>query len=129
MNIESVKIYCTFFIIYLLIDLIWIYGAKKMHVQMIEKVQKEPVKFNIVAASMFYLMAPLAYCIFIKPYACDLKTAIKLSISIAGLMYGSFDLTNKTIFKDYSWSYTFADISWGMFNMTLTTIIIYMLHC
>ena len=129
MNMEILKIYFTFLIIYLLIDMIWIFGARKMHVEMIEKVQKSPVKTNFVAAGLFYLMAPLAYCIFIKPYACDLKSAIKFSLAISSLMYGTFDLTNKTIFRDYSWTYTFADILWGTFSMTLTTIIMHKVFC
>ena len=119
--------YVIFMIIYVLLDMIWIYGARSLHIHMIEKVQKEPLKTNMIAASLFYLMAPLAYIIIIEPHAKTLKEALKLSMSIGFLMYGTFDLTNKTIFKDYSWSYTFTDIWWGVFSMTTTTFVMYKL--
>lgn len=125
MNSDFLRNYLIFMIIYLLIDMVWILGARKMHIHMIESIQKEPMKANMTAASLFYLMAPMAYVIFIKPYAKDLTDALRLSFAISGLMYGSFDLTNKTIFKNYSWSYTFTDIIWGMFSMTLTTFFVF----
>lgn len=125
MDSNFLKNYLIFMIIYLLIDMVWIFGARKMHIHMIESVQKEPLKANMSAAALFYLMAPMAYVIIIKPYAEDLPDALRLSVAISGLMYGSFDLTNKTIFKNYSWSYTFTDILWGMFSMTLTTFFMF----
>jgi uncharacterized membrane protein len=38
-------------------------------------------------------------------------------------MYGTFDLTNKAIFKDYEWSYAIADTLWGGFAMGLASYI------
>jgi uncharacterized membrane protein len=119
--------YFFFLIIYLLIDMIWLYGARPLHIHMVESVQKEPLKANFKAAALFYLIAPIAYIGIIEPHSHSLKEALQLSLTVSGLMYGTFDLTNKTIFKNYSWSYTFTDIWWGMFSMTMTTFIMFRL--
>ena len=39
------------------------------------------------------------------------------------LMYSTFDLTNKAIFKDYPWSYALADMTWGTFLIGLVSAI------
>ena len=117
--------YVLFMVLYMLIDMVWIFGARPLHVKMVESVQKEPMKINMTAGLMFYLLSPLAYVVIIEPHAKTLSDALKLSITTASLMYGTFDLTNKTLFSQYSWSYTFADIIWGIIALTLTTLIMY----
>ena len=120
--------YVLFMVIYMLIDMVWIFGARPMHIRMVEDVQKEPLKVNMTAGLLFYLLSPLAYVVIIEPHSTNLKEAIKLSITTASLMYGTFDLTNKTLFRHYSWSYTFADIWWGIIALTLTTLIMFQIQ-
>jgi uncharacterized membrane protein len=122
---KQVNSYFLFLIVYFMIDLIWVVGARKFHVAMIEKVQKEPFKANLLAAFIFYLIAPISFVCIIEPHSNDAKSAVKLALMIGGLMNGAFDLTNKTIFKNFSWSYTVLDTWWGMFNMALSTLIVF----
>jgi uncharacterized membrane protein len=102
--------YIKFFVIYIIIDMIWVIGAKKIHSNMVEKVQKKPLEANLWAAGLYYLMAPLLYIFLVKPYAKNLGDALKIAITCGLLMFGTFDLTNRAIFQDYSWTYTIMDI-------------------
>jgi uncharacterized membrane protein len=122
---KRVSSYFLFLIVYMMVDLVWVVGARSLHVQMIESVQKAPLKANLIAAFMFYLIAPIAFIVFIEPHSANVKSAINLALIIGGLMSGAFDLTNKTIFKDFSWSYTVMDTFWGMFNMAFSSMIVY----
>jgi uncharacterized membrane protein len=117
--------YIKFLVIYIVIDMVWVIGAGKMHSNMVEKVQKKPLKVNLLAASLYYLMAPLLYIFVIKPYAKTTSDVLKIAITCSLLMFGTFDLTNRAIFQDYSWSYTAMDISWGVFSITLACFLTY----
>jgi len=117
--------YIKFLIIYIVIDMVWVIGAGKMHSNMVETIQKKPLKANLLAASLYYLMVPLLSIFVIKPYANNLEDALKLAATCGGLMFGTFDLTNMAIFEGYSWSYTVMDIAWGMTSLTLATFLTY----
>ena len=118
-------IYIKFLVLYVLIDMIWIIGGNKFHTDMINKVQGSNITPNYIAALLYYLMAPLAYVYIIKPLSKTKEDVIKNSILVGLLMYGTFDLTNKALFKNYPWTYTIADMTWGMFSITATSYIIY----
>lgn len=120
--------YIVFMILYFFIDMAWIIGARPLHVKMVESVQKEPLKINMKAGTLFYLLSPLAYIVLIEPHAKSLSDALKLALVTASLMYGTFDLTNKTLFTQYSWYYTFTDILWGITALTLTTFIMFQIR-
>lgn len=113
--------YIKFIVLYIVIDLVWIIGAKKLHASTVEKVQGAPLSVDPVPVALYYLMAPLAYIFIIKPHAKNLKDVMLMSALVGGLMFGTFDLTNKAIFKAYPWSYTIMDIMWGIFSITLVS--------
>jgi uncharacterized membrane protein len=105
--------FITFMILLLLIDSIWVLGARKIHSQVVESVQKAPLNPDLLPAALFYVMVPFAYVLIIKKLAKTKVDALLYGMLVGMLMYGTFDLTNKAIFKDYPWSYTIADMSWG----------------
>lgn len=105
--------YIIFFIVLLLVDLVWLIGANKMHKHVIEKVQNSPLKINIVSALAFYFLASFGYILIIKQLAKNVKSAFCYGLLLGLLMYGTFDLTNKAIFTNYPWTYTIADMTWG----------------
>ena len=116
--------YIKFLVVYIVIDMIWIIGASKWHMNTIKSVQKSPGDINFTAAGLYYLLAPLSYVFIIKPLSKTKKELVKNSIIVGLLMYGTFDLTNKALFKDYPWKYTFADMMWGMTSITTTSLIV-----
>jgi uncharacterized membrane protein len=117
------KSYLMFLVIYFIIDMFWIFGAKKIHARTVESVQNSPLKGDMIPAIMYYLLAPIAYIAIIEPYAKSNVDAVKLAAIIGALMFGAFDLTNKAIFTNYPWSYVAMDMSWGIFSMSLATLI------
>ena len=121
----SLKEYFTFILLYFLIDLIWLKGASKLHQNTYRNVTgKSEMNINYIAVILFYLIAPLAYFIFIKNKF-DKKN-IFLYASLMGLiLYATYDLTSKAIYnQSYSWFYTFADMAWGTFVFGLVSYII-----
>ena len=113
----------SFMIILLVIDSIWVVGGSKIHSHVIQSVQKEPMKVNYLSALLFYVIAPLGYIYITKKLATDVKSAFLYGMLLGLLMYGTFDLTNKAVFKDYPWSYTIADMSWGTLVVGLVSAI------
>jgi uncharacterized membrane protein len=114
-------------ILLLLIDSIWVLGARKIHSQVVESVQKAPLNPDLLPAALFYLLVPLAYVFIIKKLAKTKTDAFLYGLLVGMLMYGTFDLTNKAIFKDYPWSYTIADMSWGTMCVGVVSLLTFSL--
>ena len=119
------KLFLTFMIILVIIDSIWVLGANKLHSSVVKRVQKSDLSVDLIAALMFYLLVPLAYIFLILPLSKNETDAFKYGILLGALMYGTFDLTNKAIFKDYPWSYTVADMTWGALCIGVVSFITY----
>jgi uncharacterized membrane protein len=119
------KTYLLFLLVYILVDLVWIYGAQNMHLKMVQDVQGSSLSANMYAALLYYLLAGLLFACIVKPYATTEKDVIKLAALLGLLMFGTFDLTNKALFKGYTWKYVILDMMWGVFSITLTSYIVW----
>jgi uncharacterized membrane protein len=115
MNLEYLK----FPVILFIIDIFWL--SRQVHKVQIEKIQKSPLEVDMTAGALFYVLAAFAYNRFVQPFAITKKDAFKIGATIGFIMYGTFDLTNKAIFKDYEWTYAIADTLWGGFAMGLAS--------
>lgn len=112
------KSYVIFVVLYLVLDMIWLQGGRRLHVAAFNKVtdqQVKNIKIDMVAGSIFYLIAPLAYFVFVKPLAKgDSKRSFYLGSLMGLLLYSTYDLTSKAIYNErYQWSYALKDILWG----------------
>jgi uncharacterized membrane protein len=90
--------YLKFPVILLIIDAFWL--SRPIHKVQIEKIQKSPLQLDMTAGVLFYILAAFAYHRFVQPFAITKKDAFKIGATIGVLMYGTFDLTNKAIFKE-----------------------------
>ena len=115
-------------VVLLLVDSLWVVGARKLHQDTIEKVQKSPMKVDYVPALMFYLMVPLGYVFIVKKLSKTRKDAFLYGMLLGLLMYGTFDLTNKAVFKEYPWSYTIADMAWGTLCVGIVSAVVFSLE-
>ncbi len=109
--------YIKFCVLLVLIDMIWIIGFSNLHKDQVHAIQKSPLQLDLIPAVLFYILATIGYVVFIK----HAKTnKFYLGCMLGLLMYGSFDLTNKAIFRDYTWKYAILDMTWGtlLFGMT-----------
>jgi uncharacterized membrane protein len=126
MNIV-IKEYVLFLILLVIIDSFYLFGLKDTHNKVFEKVQKSKLEVNLKYGSLFYLLAPIAYIYFIKPLSSKDKNNItqiaKYGALMGLLMYGTFDITNLALFKDYPSWYALMDTLWGTFAIMLTSIL------
>ncbi len=110
----DVSLYIKFVTLFLLIDSIWLVGYQKGHQDQIQSIQHSPLQMNYKAGLLFYaLLAPLAFFYFIKPFSTSKKDAFIKGAVLFFLMYGTFDITNKAVFKEYKWDYALKDTLWG----------------
>ena len=57
--------YIYFIILLFVIDLFWL--SQPLHKPLYTSIQKSPIIFDKLAATLFYSLAPLGYFIFVKP--------------------------------------------------------------
>ena len=119
----NIKDYVTFIVIYVAIDYIWL--SRDLHKENIYKIQKKELKLNLLAAGLFYLIAPLYFFYYIKPLSVSKFDALKKGMLLGFLAYSTYDLTNKAVFEDYSWGYAISDIVWGTFVLGIVSYIMY----
>ena len=125
------KDYIVFLIVLLLIDSIYLFSLKKIHSKVISTIQNEPLNVKYKYASIFYLIAPLAYTNFIKTLSksqSNSKKNILIQLlkygSLMGLlMYGTFDATNLALFNKYPEWYALMDTAWGMIAISIASIL------
>ena len=115
-------------IILLVIDSIWVLGARNLHSKIAQNVQKSPLKVDILPVILFYLLVPLGYVFIIKKLAKTKVEAFLYGLLLGLLMYGTFDLTNKAIFKDYPWYYTLLDMGWGTLCVGIVSFLCFQLR-
>jgi uncharacterized membrane protein len=122
----NIKEYLSFIFLYLIIDLVWLKGAKKLHQRTYKQVTgKDEMEVNYLAVILFYLVAPLGYIVFIKNKYTGYDV-FKYGMLMGLLLYSTYDFTSKAIYnKSYDWSYALLDIAWGTFVFGLVSYIIH----
>lgn len=69
---------------------------------------------NLAAAATFYLLYPIGLVIFaVLPSGGDWLRALALGALFGLFCYGTYDMTNLSILKDWPLGLTFIDIAWG----------------
>ena len=115
--------YIYFLVIYFIIDMIWISLTSRFHKSAIEGVQKEPLAINMVSGTIYYILVSFLMIYIISQYAKSVDDAMKLGTIIALLMFVTFDLTNKTVFKNYPYWYVAMDVAGGVTSIVLSLYI------
>jgi uncharacterized membrane protein len=107
-------------IIYLVLDISWIYLNNKMYTSNIENIQNSTFKLNIYAALLSYVIISL-YLIFLIYNDFSLINCVLISFFI----YSIYNLTNLSTFQNYSAVVAIIDTIWGT---TVTFITMYIVH-
>jgi uncharacterized membrane protein len=69
---------------------------------------------NIPAAAAFYLLYPVGLVVFaVLPSGGDWLRALLLGALFGLFCYGTYDLTNLAVLKDWPVSVTLVDMAWG----------------
>ena len=73
-------------------------------------------KPNLWAAAAFYFLYPIGLVVFAAlPANGDLVKALALGALFGLFCYGTYDVTNLAIMKDWPVGLTFIDMAWGAF--------------
>lgn len=73
-------------------------------------------KPNLVAAAIFYFAYPVGLMVFaVVPSGGDVVRALVLGALFGLFAYGTYDITNLAVMRDWSLRLTLIDIAWGTF--------------
>ena len=122
---QFLKHYLIAFIVFILIDLVWLlFISKKLYRDNIGHLMAD--KVNIPAAAIFYLLYIAALVFFVISPAVvkqSLLYALGAGAFFGLVAYATYDLTNLATLKDWPVSLTAIDLLWGSFVTGATCFI------
>ncbi|MFA7377128.1 MAG: DUF2177 family protein [Acholeplasmataceae bacterium] len=124
------KLYGIAFVVFFVIDLIWLgLVAKKLYQQEIGGLLKKDV--NWLAAIIFYLLFIAGLVVFVITPAINDQSLVKVMLlgAFFGLVtYATYDLTNLATMKDFTLKITLIDLTWGTSLGFLTSTLTYLIY-
>ncbi|MFP4199286.1 MAG: DUF2177 family protein [Halanaerobium sp.] len=121
------KNYLITFVIFLVIDLIWLeVVAKSLYRDQLGFLLKD--NFNLPAAFIFYLLFILGLFFFVINRALAISSwqyALFTGMFFGLITYATYDLTNLATIKDWPLTITIIDLIWGSFLGGLTSFLSY----
>jgi uncharacterized membrane protein len=129
---EYIK-YIIAFVIILVLDVLWIYLNYKMYSKNIRNVQKTDLVLNYTYAFIAYLLVVFASLYIAIPFTKyhlnkndsitdKLYKSLIYGGSIGLAVYGIYNFTNLSIFKEYSLNLAIIDSIWGV---VLNTFVVF----
>lgn len=121
--------------IYLIVDVLYIYLiATPLTVPVFTAVQGgRSLQFNFIAAFVTYMVLVIGFILLIVPRVNSIgaiknvQKRLYQSFVVGGVLgfvvYGTFNGTNLSVFKDYSVQMSMIDTMWGTTALTFTTFI------
>jgi len=121
------KNYLITFIIFLVIDFIWLGAvAKNLYRDQLGFLMKE--NFNMVAAFAFYILFTAGIVFFVLNRALAISSwqyALFAGMFFGLITYSTYDLTNLATLKDWPLTITIIDLIWGTFLGGITSLLSY----
>ena len=104
---ENVIKFAKIFILFIIIDLIWIkMFAEKKYKNMIKNIQGDDLDIKIIPALFVYVLMTLLFILF--------RTNSNIKMFLLGfLTYGIYDMTNYSLIAKFDPIFGFADMLWG----------------
>lgn len=109
--------YLVFAAVFAIIDIVWLSTvAVEFYKQQLGSLMAE--KFNLTAATAFYLLYVLGALIFVVAPALDKEDGAVMHALIYGGLFGFFcymtyDLTNLAVMKGFPQTMALVDMAWG----------------
>jgi uncharacterized membrane protein len=116
------KILLNILIILTIIDSVYLYLTKSLFQKMVFQIQNSDMNIRLNSAVMVYLLITIGLYYFIIKENRTIYEAGLLGL----IIYGVFDFTNYTMFKNYDIYVGLMDTMWGGLLCTLTTYIYYL---
>jgi uncharacterized membrane protein len=130
---EYIK-YILAFVIILVLDVLWIYLNFKMYAKNIRNVQKTDLVLNYTYAFIAYALVVFASLYIAIPFTKNylnkndsitdkLYKSLIYGGSIGLAVYGIYNFTNLSIFKEYSLNLAIIDSVWGTMMNTFVVFV------
>ena len=104
----------------LLLDSVYLFLTKSIFGELVAKIQRTAMQFRMEGAIVVYLLLALGlYYFIVKPGLSAWEAAL-----LGLVIYGTFDFTNYTMFKNYDLKIAIMDTVWGSLLFALTTLIL-----
>ena len=107
-------------IIFIVMDSIYLYLIKNYFANQVKIVQGSPMKLNIIATLICYVILIFGINYFIIRPDRSVKDAFLLGL----LIYGVFETTNMALFTKWAWITVIMDTLWGGILFAVTNSII-----
>ena len=104
--------------ILLTVDVLYLYNIGMLgFTKNVELIQKSPLELNVYGSLLSYVCVIGIFYYFIISQNKSIFDAFLLGI----FLYGTFDLTNLAMFKQYAWKLALTDTLWGGILFAFTT--------
>lgn len=126
---QSLKIYGMTFLVFFLVDLVWLgVISKNLYRKYLGHLMTPNV--NWTAALLFYVLFIAGLVFFVVNPALE-KESLRYAILAGGffglIAYGTYDLTNLATLKDWPLTITVIDLLWGTFLNAATSGLTFLL--
>ena len=109
----NTTLFILFAIIFLVLDIVWIQVFSTMFGPMIEKIQNAPMTVNLTGALAAYIVMLISYYFLV--FNSSLPPSYFKAAILGFAIYGTYEFTNMTTFKNWDLNVLIIDISWGIF--------------
>ena len=104
----------------LILDILWIKNDAIKFTNMVENIQKSPIRVKYTHAILAYMLMTLGLYMYVLPKMDGtLHTAVTKGGLFGFIVFGVFDMTNMAIFENYDAKVAFLDMLWGMFIFSM----------
>jgi uncharacterized membrane protein len=115
MSTKHLVAWAVAFVVLLVIDVIWLgFVAKGMYQQgMGDLMSPQP---RLAFAAVFYLLYPIGLLVFAIVPGVEAQSVVRAALlgGLFGLFcYGTYDLTNLAVVRNWPLALSFIDIAWG----------------
>jgi uncharacterized membrane protein len=115
MSTKHVVAWAVTFVVLLVIDMVWLgFVAKDMYQQgMGDLMSPQP---RLAFAAVFYLLYPVGLLVFAVVPGVEAQSVTRAAVlgGLFGLFcYGTYDLTNLAVVRNWPLALSFIDIAWG----------------
>ncbi len=113
---------------FIILDALWLgFAAKSFYIKQMGgliEVKNGNIQVNLTAALLVYIVLIGGILVFVQPLAGNsLLAAFGYGILFGLVTYGTYDLTNMAVIKEWSWPLTFLDILWGMTLCSISAVV------
>jgi len=121
------KYYIVPALVLIVLDILWILafmGGK--YKTMVEKIQRAPMKTNLLSVAMAYGLMVVGLWVFVLPKLKSTSRAVDAIFwgGLFGLVcYGIYNLTNGAIFSQWDFHLALRDMAWGGFVYSVAALL------